>query len=459
MIPVVTPEEMAAVDAAAPEPVGVLIARAGAAVAAAALDLLGGASGRRVVVVVGPGNNGNDGRAAAELLERRGVRVTVHEAASAPAVLEPADLVVDAAFGTGFRGTYGFPDPDGAPVLAVDIPSGVDGLTGLAAGAPAPAVATVTFAALKPGLLQGAGPAHCGEVRVADIGLDVSGARIHLVEDADVVAWIPERAADDHKWRRAVWVVAGSPGMTGAARLCASAALRGGAGYVRLSVPGDVGPPEPVEAVHVPFREADWSGELGADADRFAAVAIGPGLGRADGTAAAVRRAATELARPLVLDGDALAALGSDAPALLAARTAPTVLTPHDGEFERLTGAAPGPDRVAAARDLAAATGAVVLLKGPTTTVAAPDGAVLLVRAGDARLATAGTGDVLTGLVAAHLASGADPLRAAAAAAHVHGLAARCGPSRGLVAGDLPELVPVAWELLLGGTSFPGVTA
>ncbi len=456
MIPVVTPEEMAAVDAAAPEPVEVLISRAGAAVAAAALDLLGGATGRRVVVVAGPGNNGNDGRSAASLLERRGVRVTVHDAATAPDVLEPADLVVDAAFGTGFRGTYRFPDPDGAPVLAVDIPSGLDGLTGAASGAPAVAVATVTFAAPKPGLLYGSGPARCGEVRVADIGLDVSGARAHLVEDTDVLAWVPERSPDDHKWRHAVWVVAGSPGMTGAARLCAAAALRGGAGYVRLSVPGDAGPQEPVEAVHVPLPPSDWSDALRPDAERFAVVAIGPGLGRAAGTAAAVRRAAADLDVPLVLDGDALFALGPDAPAVLAGRAAPTVLTPHDGEFERLTGAAPGPDRPGAARGLASATGAVVLLKGPTTTVAAPDGAVLVVRSGDARLATAGSGDVLTGLVAAHLAAGAEPLRAAAAAAHLHGLAARCGPPRGLVAGDLPDLVPVAWGRLLGSSSFPG---
>lgn len=456
VIPVVTPEEMAAVDAAAPEPVEVLIARAGAAVAAAALDVLGGAAGRRVVVVAGPGNNGNDGRAAATLLERRGVRVTVHDAASAPGVLERSDLVVDAAFGTGFRGTYRFPDPDGAPVLAVDIPSGLDGLTGAVSGAPAAAVATVTFAAPKPGLLYGAGPAHCGEVRVADIGLDVSGARAHLVEDADVLAWVPGRAPDAHKWRHAVWVVAGSHGMTGAARLCATAALRGGAGYVRLSVPGGTGLQEPVEAVHVPLPASDWSEELRSDAGRFAAVAIGPGLGRADGTAAEVRRAVTELDVPLVLDGDALVALGADAPAVLGARTGPTVLTPHDGEFERLAGAAPGPDRPTAARELAAATGAVVLLKGPTTTVAGPDGAVLVVRSGDERLATAGSGDVLTGLVAAHLAAGAGPLRAAAAAAHLHGLAARCGPLRGLVAGDLPDMVPTAWERLLGGSPAPG---
>ena len=173
MIPVLTPQEMGAVDAAAPEPVEVLIRRAADAVARAAVEVLGGAAGRRVVIVAGPGNNGGDGRVAGELLARRGAKVEVHGVDDAPDVLGPADLVIDAAFGTGFRGTYDFPDPDGAPVLAVDIPSGVSGSTGRASGTPAPAVRTVTFAALKPGLLLGDGPRLAGQVSVADIGLDV----------------------------------------------------------------------------------------------------------------------------------------------------------------------------------------------------------------------------------------------------------------------------------------------
>jgi NAD(P)H-hydrate repair Nnr-like enzyme with NAD(P)H-hydrate epimerase domain len=174
---VLTPEQMAAVDAATPEPVEVLIGRAGAAVARHAIDLLGGSYGRRVVVVAGKGNNGNDGREAARRLEARGVRVRVVDAAGAPARLDPADLVVDAAYGTGFHGTYVPPDPAGAPVLAVDIPSGVDGLTGAVTGGALPAVRTVTFAALKPGLLFHPGRALAGEAVVADIGLDVGPPR------------------------------------------------------------------------------------------------------------------------------------------------------------------------------------------------------------------------------------------------------------------------------------------
>lgn len=442
MIPVLTPEEMGAVDAAAPEPVEVLIERAGAAVAREALDLLGGAYGRRVVVVAGKGNNGNDGRAAAARLRRRGVRVAVVDAAGVPARLPPCDLVVDAAYGTGFRGTWDPPDPGDAPVLAVDIPSGVDGRTGEAEGPVLAAERTVTFAALKPGLLLGQGPELAGDVRVADIGLDVGGATTALAEDADVASWLPSRPREAHKWQAAVWVVAGSPGMTGAATLAARGAQRIGAGYVRLSTPGgDVGEGAPVEAVGTPLPAEGWAAEVLEGVERFAAVVVGPGLGRAEGIGAEVRHLVALCPVPVVVDGDGLAALGRD-PGAVVRRSA--VLTPHDGELERLTGGPPGPDRIGAAAALARAAGCSALLKGSTTVVAAPDAGVFLVTAGDARLATAGTGDVLSGAIGGLLAAGLDPDRAAAAGAHLHGRAARLGPVRGLVAGDLPDLLPAA---------------
>ena len=455
MIPVLTPEEMAAVDRAATEPLDVLVRRAAGAVARSAVALLGGTYGRRVVVVAGPGNNGADGRVAAELLAARGVRTRVVDAAAAPVVLPASDLVLDAAFGTGFRGEYEFPDPDGAPVLAVDIPSGVSGLTGRASGRPAHAVATVTFAALKPGLLLGDGPSFAGVVELADIGLVPHGGRAALVTDADVLAWVPDRAPDDHKWRHAVWVVGGSPGMTGAPTLAATAAFRSGAGYVRLSVPGDPDVAAPLETVVVPLPGHDWAGAVLDDLHRFRVLAVGPGLGRSDVAAAGVRAVLAGAEVPVVVDGDALWLLGADVADVLRDRPAPTVLTPHDGEFERLTGAPPGDDRPAAARGLAAATGAVVLLKGPTTVVADPAGSVLLVRSGDARLATAGTGDVLTGVVAGFLAGGAEPARAAAAAAHLHGRAARRCAERGTVAEDVARALPAAWSALAGGLTDP----
>jgi ADP-dependent NAD(P)H-hydrate dehydratase / NAD(P)H-hydrate epimerase len=450
MLPVVTPEEMAAIDAAAPESVEVLIDRAGAAVTRAALDLLGGAYGRRVVVVAGKGNNGNDGRAAAERLGRRGVRVAVVAAADAPTTLPDADLVIDAAYGTGFRGEYRFPDTSGAPVLAVDIPSGVDGLTGTVSGVPASAARTVTFAALKPGLLFHPGWDLAGAVTVADIGLDVSSARVGLVKAADVAAWVPPRPASSHKWRTALLVVAGSPGMTGAAHLAARAAQRLGAGMVRLASPGlDDDPLRPTEAVGVAgVTGPDWVEAVIPELERAKAVAVGPGVGRAETTVAGVRRLVAQAhERPLLVDGDGLFALG-DSPAMVAAalgsRSVPAVLTPHEGEYTRLAGHAPGDDRMAAARDLAVGTRSVVLLKGPTTVVAHPDGRARVVVAGDQRLATAGTGDVLSGSIGALLAQGVEPLAAAAGGAWLHGTAGLAGPAEGLVASDLVDALPVA---------------
>lgn len=440
MRPVVTPVEMNAIDADAPEPTGVLVDRAGAAVARSALRLLGGGYGRRVVVVAGTGSNGADGRVAAARLRRRGVRVVELDAATAgPGPLPACDLVVDAAYGTGFRGTWAPPAVGATPVLAVDLPSGVDALTGTAAGPVLQARATVTFAALKPGLVLAAGRRLAGAVEVVDIGLDVSRARAHVVTDADVAGWLPERPLDTHKWRAAVWVVAGSPGMTGAATLAVRGAQRGGAGYVRLSTPGgEPGEGTPVEAVGTALPADGWADEVVAGRGRFAALVVGPGLGRDEGTAEEVRRLVAGRGEvPVVVDGDGLGALGRW-PAL----GPRVVLTPHDGEHAALTGEPPGADRLEAARALAARTGAVALLKGSTTVVAEPGGEVLVVTAGDVRLATAGTGDVLSGLIGALAASGLDPWRAAAAGAHLHGRAGALGWRRGLVAGDLPDLVP-----------------
>jgi hydroxyethylthiazole kinase-like uncharacterized protein yjeF len=457
VIPIVTPEEMGEVDAAAPEPVEVLVARAGAAVARAALDLLGGAYGRRVVVVAGRGNNGADGRDAARRLARRGVAATVVAASEAPDRLPRADLVVDAAYGTGFRGTYRAPRVEpGTPVLAVDIPSGVDGLTGELAERVLRADRTVTFAALKPGLVLEPGATWAGEVAVADIGLDVSASRCHLVEAADVASWLPDRSPTTHKWRSAVWAVAGSPGMAGAAALTTGGAQRAGAGYVRLSTPGGDAEGAAVEVVRTPLPADGWAAEVAAGLGRFGALAVGNGLGTGEATAVQVRQlvGATATAGdgggpvPTVVDADGLTALGEAAASCVGPHV---VLTPHDGELARLTGAPPGPDRIAAARALADRTGAVVLLKGRATVVADPGGRVLVSRAGDARLATAGTGDVLAGVVAALLAQGVAPFEAAASAAFLHGRAAALGWRRGFVAGDLLEGLPRALDGLVEG--------
>ncbi len=439
MIPVLTPEEMAAVDAAAPELLEVLVARAAAAVAREAERMLGGTYGRRVVVVAGKGNNGADGRVAADRLRRRGARVVVVDATGAPADLPPCDLVIDAAYGTGFHGSYLAPRPPaGARVLAVDIPSGVDGLTGEAEDGAVWADVTVTFAALKPGLLLGAGPDHAGRVEVADIGLDVGGARMHLLEAADVAARLPRRRRESHKWQTAVFVAAGSPGLTGAALLAGRAAMRAGAGNVRLGIPGaDLALLPLAEMVGVPLPAEGWAGAALDAAERCRSLVVGPGLGRDSRTVGEVRRVLAGALRPAVVDADGLAAVHGLVPG-----DAPRVLTPHDGEYRKLCGSAPGADRVGAVRALATRTGAVTLLKGPTTVVAAPGGEVRFVTSGGPRLATAGSGDVLSGVIGAFLACGLDGLDAASLGAHAHGAAAALGPERGLVAGDIVELLP-----------------
>jgi NAD(P)H-hydrate repair Nnr-like enzyme with NAD(P)H-hydrate dehydratase domain/NAD(P)H-hydrate repair Nnr-like enzyme with NAD(P)H-hydrate epimerase domain len=472
---------MAQVDHQTPEPTEVLVRRAAAGVARRAAKMLGGAFGHKVVVVAGKGNNGADGRTAGALLEARGAHVLVLEAGDlAPSEpLPPADLVIDAAYGTGLQRAYSPPSPGATPVLAVDIPSGLSGLVGQVpeGGGALKAAATVTFAALKPGLLFGAGPDLAGEVELVDIGLGaLVGARCRcwLVEDSDVMRLVPARGREAHKWQTAVHVVAGSPGMTGAPWLASRGALRSGAGYVRLSMPGV--PPSalpPSELVHVPVGPKAWHEAVLAGISRVKALVVGPGLGPLGlgplGQGAGGGRTGAQLTQgdmnaavelpggevglllggapvPAVVDADALNAIGSlDALATITARReAPTVITPHEGELGRLAGQPVGPDRLAAAREAAARSGAIVLLKGPTTVVARPDGRAFLANSGDPRLATAGTGDVLSGVIGAFIARGVPAFEAAALGAHVHGRAARNGYREGLAAGDLPDLV-AAW--------------
>lgn len=441
MIPVVTPVEMAAVDVAAADRIEELIDRAGRAVARAALEMLGGTYGRRVVVLAGPGNNGADGRVAAAQLRHHGVRVRIIDAIHPPDEVLSADLVIDAAFGNGLSRSYTPPAIDAAtPVLAVDLPSGVDGLTGERLGEPWPADRTITFVALKPGLVLEPGRSLAGDVRVVDVGLDPGAASVHAVDDADVARLLPGRPVDDHKWRSGVRVIGGSPGMTGAAALAARAAVRSGAGIVQLALPGGRGDEGPTEVVGHPLPIDDWAAGATAGLDRIRAVLVGPGLGPA-GPADLEAVAAVDAA--LVVDGDALQ------PELLpdlASRGSATVLTPHDGEWARLGGDGSA-DRIGATVSFAVRHGVTVVRKGPTTIVAAPAGTARVVTAGTAALASAGTGDVLAGCIAALLARGLDGPDAGVAAAHLHGTAgAELGP--GLLASEVADrLAAVARRL------------
>jgi NAD(P)H-hydrate epimerase len=280
---------------------------------------------------------------------------------------------------------------------------------------------TVTFAAWKPGLLFPPGRDLAGRVEVADIGLAVGGAAAQLLERSDVVERWPTRGAAAHKWHAALRVVAGSRTMPGAAALVAAGAVQ-----------------QPLPAI-------GWADEALRSFDRFHAAVIGPGLGRADEMAASARHTVVHAPVPLVVDGDGLFALAwnaDGAATLLRRRSAPTVLTPHDGEYQLLTGARPVADRIVAARRLAFDTGCVVLLKGPTTVVADPSGQAIVVTAGDERLATAGSGDVLAGIVGALLARQVPAFDAAAMGAWVHGTAARRCAGEGFIASDLPAALP-----------------
>ena len=419
-----------------------LMARAGAAVARETARF---AMGQPVLVLAGPGNNGGDGFAAARLLAAMGLDVTVATLGdewrgaagamragwSGPIVpLSEAPerpVIVDGLFGIGLsrpieggvagairrlRGAARF-------VLAIDIASGLDADSGTAMGMVLRAEATLALGALKRGHVQGAGIGASGALLLDPIGIPI-GSDVTMLARPRIAA----PGSDDHKYTRGLVGIHGGA-MAGAARLSAAAAARGGAGYVVLAS----------DDARVPFDAVVHRNAI--DADKAAAALIGPGLGRDAGARAAVR-AWLASDRPLVMDGDALALLSVEA---LAARPAPTILTPHGGEFERLFGPVEG-DRIAATLDAARITGAVIVHKGAATIIAAPDGRAWMAHP-FAWLSTAGTGDVLAGLAAARLAVVGEPVQAACEAVWLHARAARlAGPA--LVADDLPMQLPTA---------------
>ena len=324
--------------------------------------------------------------------------------------------------------------------MAVDIPSGVDGLTGEDSGS-LRAQQTITFGALKPGLLLEPGASRAGNIEIADLGLGITSSQCNLITDQDLFAPLSQRTATDHKWTNAVRLIAGSPGMTGAAQLAASGALRAGAGMVVASSPTtDIQQRDmPTEVVTRQLANDDWLPEVLKDLERFAALLVGPGLGTEPHTLAMTAELIERAPIPTVVDADGLTAVATR-PSVLKRRTSPTVLTPHDGEFEKLTGSPPAADRCAAVRN--AAQNSVVLLKGPTTLISDTQGDLIFVRNANQRLATAGTGDVLTGIIGA-LTRNTPAHLAAAAAAHWHGQAAQLADAD-MTASDLPALLQSA---------------
>jgi len=397
----------------------------------------GGVTGRRLCAVVGSGDNGGDALWAATFLRRRGAAADAvllkpdrtHRKGLAAftkaggrvvkSVSATTDLVIDGVVGISGSGPLRpaaaevFADvaAQGIPVVAVDIPSGIDVTTGAITGPAVQAALTVTFGGLKPVHAL----ADCGRVRLIDIGLDLPATDMLGFEAADVAARWPVPGPRDDKYTQGVTgVMAGSSTYPGAAVLCTGAAVAATSGMVRYA-----------GSAHSEVL-ARWAEVIAsptpAAAGRVQAWVVGPGLGT-DDTGAAALWFALETDLPVIVDADGLTILAAH-PDLVVNRTAPTVLTPHAGEFARLAGAPPGEDRVGACRKLADAFGATVLLKGNVTVIADPGGAVYLNPAGQSWAATAGSGDVLSGMIGALLASGLPAGEAAAAAAFVHARAA-----------------------------------
>jgi hydroxyethylthiazole kinase-like uncharacterized protein yjeF len=458
-------------------PPGTLMQRAATGLATVCVRLLVDVYGRRVALLVGTGNNGGDALYAGARLAARGARVTAvlldaeraHPAglaalrraggrarrAEEPGVhdlVARADLVLDGILGIGGSGGL---RPAAAELctaaaegtgitVAVDVPSGVDAGTGTVDGAAFPAMHTVTFGAVKLGLVVGDGRAHAGQVHLVDIGLGphLPPATAHQLTDADAANRLaPPSATDDKYSQGVVGIVAGSVTYPGAGVLCTGAALRTRPGLVRYAGTA-------ADGVRAAWPEAIVTDGRPADAGRVQAWVVGPGMG----TDAAARSVLAEVLAtdlPVVVDADALTLLAED-PATVRDRSAPTLLTPHDREFARF-GMDVGSERVAAARRLAADLGCAVLLKGEATVVADADGAAFVNGTGTPWLATAGTGDVLSGIAGAVMATGLAAVEAGAVAAHLHGRTGQLAAQRGpLVAGDLVRRLPEAVGRLRG---------
>ncbi|MGW1297979.1 NAD(P)H-hydrate dehydratase [Streptomyces sp. NPDC002533] len=461
-------------------PEGALMQRAAAGLAAACCDLLrrnGRVYGARVLLLVGSGDNGGDALLAGARLARRGAgvralllapdrahpgglaafRAAGGQVVDGPDGLGALDLVVDGITGIGGRG--GLREDatelvhtvtrDRTPVISVDLPSGVEADTGEVHGEAVRADATVTFGTYKPGLLIDPAAEHAGALRLVDIGLGPELPEppdLEALQYADVAALLPVPGAESDKYRRGVvGVVAGSERYPGAAVLAVAGALRGGAGAVRYVGPG-------ADAVIARFPEALVHAGPPSKAGRVQAWVVGPGLGDGRTAEAAV---ADVLAAdvPVLVDADGLRLLDAET---VRTRTAPTVLTPHAGEAAALLGTAREEvesGRLTAVRELAARYRATVLLKGSTTLIAeARDTPVRVNPTGTAWLATAGSGDVLSGLTGSLLAAGLAPRDAASVGAYLHGLAARHGSDGAPVsAQDVADRIPAAWRDVRAG--------
>ncbi len=485
-----------ALDSWAIEQLGIggleLMERAGTGLAELVMEV---APTGRVAVLCGKGNNGGDGFVCARFLREHGREADVLLLGEAdelrgdarvnydrlpgepptpfePAALEEASAVVDAILGTGFSGEPRDPaaaaiaaiNGAGKTVIACDVPSGVDASTGQVAGAAVRAAATSTFHGAKPGLWIAPGKDHAGEVRVVDIGIPAGGPadpQLGLISD-HVIDGIPRRGRESTKFAAgSVLVCGGSIGLTGAPCMAAEAAMRTGAGYVTACIPGSLNlvfEARLLEAMTVPLADSDGSLQPQAAetvlqrAGRSDALILGPGLGRRDQALELARTLAARIEIPVLIDADGLNA-HAGALSSLAERSASTVLTPHAGELARLLGSDStdvAARRLHSVRSAAEQSNAVVVLKGDDTIVAAPGGVAGISRGATSALATAGTGDVLSGVIGALLSKRMEPFEAACAGVLLHARAGRAAAARlggeGVIARDVIEELPAAWR-------------
>jgi hydroxyethylthiazole kinase-like uncharacterized protein yjeF len=465
-------------------PPGQLMQRAASALSSACVRLLGGVYGARVVLLVGSGDNGGDALFAGARLARRGARVhavllgeAVHaqglaafvaaggrSAGDRPDILiADAELVIDGIVGIGGHGGLRPPaaalvravGESPAAVVAVDLPSGVDADTGQTSGEAVWADVTVTFGALKPGLVMAPGSWHAGVVEIVDLGLSLPdappGATLAVLEPSDVAHVLPRPHPDDDKYSAGVpGIAAGGTTYPGAAVLATGGAVYAKSGLVRFAG-------RAATEVVAAFPSVIVSSGLPSEAGSAQAWAVGPGIGT-DQAARALLDDVLGLDVPVVVDADGLTLLAKQLagdPDLLRRRAQPCVLTPHRGEFGRLAADLdPRADPIGAARQLAERVDATVLLKGDVTVVADPGGMTYLNPTGTPRLASAGTGDVLTGIITALLASGLDPALAAATGAFLHGLAGRLASREApTTSRDLVDALPEASRLLFTSAS------
>jgi hydroxyethylthiazole kinase-like uncharacterized protein yjeF len=445
MKPILNVAEMKAADEAAQKsmPIEVLIKRAGFMLAAEIMKRYRPHYGKKVAVIWGKGNNGKDGITAGGFLEKRGFKVlymNVQDLKEIPA----CDIIIDACYGIGFKGKFSCPFYDkAARVVSADIPTGLSADTGIVEGEAFKADLTISFAAYKPGCFLNEGKYYSGELLLADIGIPINRTSMFLVEESDLV--LPQKAFNAHKWDAGLSIIAGSMSMSGAPNLCVKGAQVMGAGIIHVGSNSRTFLITQNEAISYALTEESFIKDALDCINKTRAMVIGPGLGRDSKTVENIVSLINKVKDiAVIIDADALYAIASsklNLRELNKSRRAPIVLTPHDGELKMLLGKSEIKDKLNDVRSFAAQSGCYVVSKGPVSLVASPQGEVYFINCGTPLLATAGTGDVLSGAIGALFARGLNPLEAVLTATYIHAKASSGLQSYAITAGELPKLM------------------